>query len=288
LVTFACHLRKLNENVSDSERKMAKDEFFDKYSHALGRWVTKLLARGSVSAWLILFAYAAALPLALLLHTEYYGLLAGLGALVIVSLVILGFVLQPCRDVFYLRMTIPVFGPDHFSLEHERIAVRVELARLWLLFVPTFAALALLVVDLVEGLAWWVVSETDPRVDFVQWIVLIIVFGLLATWVRERWILRDANACCADFAGVRRGRVSYGFKDPAGEYFGGIDRSFGRFRSPELARVVFYRPTNPDLNKISGALLFHRLVIIGRGLTELDEATAVAHSLQAQPASKIL
>jgi hypothetical protein len=34
--------------------------------------------------------------------------------------------------------------------------------------------------------------------------------------------------------------------------------------------------------------LFHRLVIVGRGLTDLDEATVVTHAAKVQPASQPL
>jgi len=80
----------------------------------------------------------------------------------------------------------------------------------------------------------------------------------------------------------------YSFQDRFGEYYGGEGFPFALVRSPKLARIVFYRASKPQLNKIASGCLFHRLVIVGRGITDLDEATVVAHSGEAQPASQPL
>jgi hypothetical protein len=55
-----------------------------------------------------------------------------------------------------------------------------------------------------------------------------------------------------------------------------------------LARIVFYRTSRPQLNKIATACLFHRPVIVGRGLTDLDAATVAAYSVKTQHASQPL
>jgi hypothetical protein len=50
---------------------------------------------------------------------------------------------------------VQLADPDHsLSWEHDRLAVKVELARLWLLFLPTFLALAFLVVAAAHGAVW--------------------------------------------------------------------------------------------------------------------------------------
>jgi hypothetical protein len=74
-------------------------------------------------------------------------------------------------------------------------------------------------------------------------------------------------------------------KDRFDEYYGGEAFPFALVRSPNLASIVLYRPAKPELNKIAMGCLFHRPVIVGRGLTDLDEATVSTHSLKAQPAS---
>lgn len=85
------------------------------------------------------------------------------------------------------------------SLAHDRVAVRVELARLWLLFVPTFGALAFLLITFANGTTW----------KFSLW-----NSGFMATFLE------------------------------AGLY-----------------------PV-PDFNKLAICRLFHRLVIVGRGVSD--------------------
>jgi len=55
-----------------------------------------------------------------------------------------------------------------------------------------------------------------------------------------------------------------------------------------LGRIVFYTGSSPQLSKIAMGSLFHRLVIVGRGVTDLDEATVAAHAVKAQPVSQPL
>jgi hypothetical protein len=172
--------------------------------------------------------------------------------------------------------------------------VRVELARLWLLFLPTFAAVAFFIITSAKGTPWnfglldrfWE-RGSYPVILGIR-VFQIVVVGLLSAWVSERWVLRDAEACSADSVSAMGGRLLYSFKDRLGEYYGGEGFPFALVRSPKLARIVFYRTSNPQLNKIAMACLFHRRVIVGRGLTDLDEATVAAHAVEPQPASQPL
>jgi hypothetical protein len=247
-----------------------------------------------MKAWQVFVPGAAVLVAALLLPS-YEAILAGLAAIAMVAVVVVGFLLRPRKEMFYLRTTLIVSEPDFpLAVEHDRVAVRIELARLWLLFLPTFAAIAFLVITSAKGTTW------DFRVPDRFWetgfylIILgiralqIVVVGLLSAWLSERWVLRDAEACSADFVSAMEGRLLYSFKDRLGEYYGGEGFPFALVRSPKLARIVFYRASKPQLNKIAMACLFHRPVIVGHGLTDLDEATAAIHSVQAQPASQPL
>ena len=84
---------------------------------------------------------------------------------------------------------------------------------------------------------------------------------------------------------MKTGTLLYSFKDRLGEYYGGEGFPFALVRSPKLARIVFYRASKPQVNKIAMGCLFHSLVIVGRGLTDLDEATVSAHAAEVQPAS---
>jgi hypothetical protein len=81
-----------------------------------------------------------------LLFTPYEAALEGVIAVVVVMAVLAGFLMHPRREVFYVRTALPVIDPDRNKfLEHDFLAVRVELVRLWLLFVPTVLAVASLV-----------------------------------------------------------------------------------------------------------------------------------------------
>jgi hypothetical protein len=47
----------------------------------------------------------------------------------------------------------------------------------------------------------------------------------------------------------------------------------------QLATVVFHNVRNPDVNKIAMGFLFNRLIILGRGVTDLDKQTVAAQTL---------
>jgi hypothetical protein len=213
--------------------------------------------------------------------------LAGIAAILIVAAVIAGFCLPPRRDVFYLRTTVQVPDPDYaVVVEHDRLAVRVEMALLWLLFVPTFLAVVFLVVTFVSGTTWkislfdssplvWFQAGPYPVLLFFR-LLIVAVFGLLAAWLTERWVLRDASGCSASYLHFSTGRILYGFTDPTGEYYGGEGFPSGFRLSPQLRTIVFYRANKPDLSKIAVCFVFHRPVTIGRGVTDLDEAKTAA------------
>jgi hypothetical protein len=110
--------------------------------------------------------------------------------------------------------------------------------------------------------------------------VLLAVVGILSTWVSERWVLLDAEATNADSISTATGYLLYSFKDRSGGYYGGEGFPFDLVKSSKLRRIVFYRASNPQLSKIAMACLFHGVVIVGRGVTDLDEATVSAHSVQ--------
>jgi hypothetical protein len=207
-----------------------------------------------------------------------------------VAAVVTGFVLRRRRDMFYLRTTQVLYEPDDMiSVEHDRVAVRVELARLWILFPPTILAIAFLLITSAHGTTWnfsllnrfWQMSSY-PIFLMIRILILAVV-GILSTWVSERWVLRDAEATSADSISTRAGGLLYSFKDRSGRYYGGEGFPFDLVKSSKLRRIVFYRSSNPQLNKIAMACLFHRVVIVGRAVTDLDEATVAAHSVQPVP-----
>lgn len=248
----------------------------------------------AMKAWQIFVAGVAVLVAALFLPS-YQAVLAGLAAIAMVAVVIIGFLLRPRKEMFYLRTTLVFSEPDFpISVAHDRVAVRIELARLWLLFLPTFAAVEFFIITSTRGTTWdfdlldrFFENGSYPIVLGIRALQIIVV-GLLSVWVSERWVLRDAEACSADSVSAMAGRLLYSFKDRQGEYYGGEGFPFALVRSPKLARIVFYRATRPQLNKIAMACLFHRPVIVGRGVTDLDESTAAIHSVEAQATSQPL
>jgi hypothetical protein len=224
---------------------------------------------------------------AAMLLPAYEHALAGIGALVILAVVVAGFFLHPHRDVFYVRASVKNVVHGHFCVEHELIAVRVEVARLWLLFVPTFSAVAFLLVAFARGSIFDFslmdrFFEYGTPAYFLSRIALLPIISVLSTWVNERWVLRDAAASSAHSITIHGARVQYAFLDEQGEYYGGDGFPFGIPGRPVLATLVMYNVAKPDLNKIGMALLFHRLVIIGHGLTDLGEATVAANTRVAQ------
>lgn len=242
-----------------------------------------------MKAWQI-FIVGMAVLLAAMLLPSYESFLAGSAAVLMVAVVVSGFVLRPRKEVFYLRTTQVFREPDDLiSVEHDRIAVRVELARLWLLFPPLMLAIAFLLVTSARGITWrfsllekfWEMSSYP--VILIARMFLLLVVGILSTWVSEQWVLRDAEATSADSVSLMAGRLLYSFKDRSGEYYGGEGFPFDLVKASKLRSVVFYRTSNPQLNKIARAFLFHRVVIIGRGLTDLDEATVAAPANQPVP-----
>lgn len=175
--------------------------------------------------------------------------------------------------------------------------MRVELVRLWLLFVPTFLAVAVLAFFAANGLMKfsflnWIFSSQyiQDAVFFWQYPPLLVLF-LLSTWIGERRVMRDARACSARLIRTSRaqfrpvGRVSYAFLGEHGKYYGGCCWRFGMVQPRELATIVFHDVRTPKLNKIAMGFLFHRLIILGHGVTDLDKQTQVGQRALAETAS---
>jgi len=251
-----------------------------------------------MKAWQIFLVGTIAI-IALLFSPIYQSALAGVVALLIVAAVIVGFCLRPRTEVFHLRTTIHVADPDFgVAIHHDQIAVRVELSRLWLLFIPTFSAVAFLLVTGTSDTTWnmslfdsLLISPFGigpyPKLVFFRFLI-IAVFALLAAWMSERWVLWDASACNAGSVWASEKRIHYSFQDPSGEYYGGEGIPLGGTRSPQLRAVVLYRTGKPDLNKIAMCCLFHRLVIVGHGVPDLGEAKGVTGAVKAKPATQPL
>ena len=87
-----------------------------------------------------------------LLFSPDEALLEAAIALAIVLAAVAGFLMHPRREVYYVRTAVRLIEPDRRqALEHDFLAVRVQLVRLWLLFVPTFLSVAILVFFAASG-----------------------------------------------------------------------------------------------------------------------------------------
>jgi hypothetical protein len=230
---------------------------------------------------------------AVLLFTPYEAVLEGVVAIAIIAAVVLGFLLHPRKEVFYVRTTVRLCDADgNLALEHDYLAVKVELARLWLLFLPTFLAVGFLVVSSAGGILWKfsllnTIFSSEYR--YIAFCILhalpVIVVVFLLSWIRERWVMRDAEACSARSYSVANRTVSYLFMGECGEYYGGYGYHFGLVRPMQLATIVFHNARKPELNKIAMGFLFHRPIILGRGVTDLDKQTANAQAVLAETTS---
>jgi hypothetical protein len=230
-----------------------------------------------------------------LLFSPYEAWLEGTIALACVFAVIVGFSMHPRREVFYVRTAVRRIDPDRkFKVEKDLLAVRVELTRLWLLFLPTLLAIACLIFLVASGPTKfsffnWIFSSTYELIAMLvcQYVPLLVLL-LLWDWIDERRVMRDAEACSVRSFSISRsnsgrgGRVSYLFMGDGGEYYGGYSFYFGLVHPHELATIVFHNARKPELNKIAMGFLFHRLIVLGRGVTELDMQTEAAQTALAE------
>src|SRR5277367_160921 len=234
-----------------------------------------------------------------LLFTPYEAVLEGVIAILLVAAVVLGFLLHPRKELFYVRTTLRLSDPDgNQALEREYLAVRVELARLWLLFLPTLLAVGFLVVSSGGGVLWnfsllnTIFSSNYGFIAVQVWHVpSLIVLVLLWAWISERWVMRDAEACAAKSFSVpsrdgwRVRRVSYAFMDEHGEYYGGYNVYVGLVHPLQLAAIVFHNVRKPEVSRIAMSFLFHRLTILSHGVTDLDTQTVAAQTALAETTS---
>lgn len=211
-----------------------------------------------------------------------------LAAIAFVGAVAYGFAVQPRKDVFYVRTTTRTRDLDrNLMIDHDQLAVRVEVARLWLLFVPTALAVGFLVVTSANRTLWhfslvesFVHSQETAEIAWAVIRIPVYLVGLgLWIWITERRVLRNAEACSARSYQVSSGRVGFQFVTDKGKYGGGEDFYVGLAKPREVATLVFYDVDEIDHCKIGMSFLFHKIVVLGRGLTELDQQTAAAHAV---------
>jgi len=97
---------------------------------------------------------------------------------------------------------------------------------------------------------------------FLCYLLGVLLLPALA-WFSECALMQAPGVSLANVrrpspAQPRTFRIAYEFKDPMGGYHGGSAMDFGGARNDEL-KVVFCSPINPDFNKLSCGLLFHKV-----------------------------
>jgi hypothetical protein len=231
-----------------------------------------------------------ALLAVMLLFTPYEAVLESVIAVAFVAAVIAGFAMQQSKDVYYLKTrTLRPRAGEAATPEHDYVAIRLELVRLWLLFIPTMFAVSFMVISSARGkfagesfLNRIAGSSVLHPASFslAQPIAyLSIAVGMvLFFWLSERRALRNVEACSASHYARKGWTIGYQFRDEKNAYCGGDCVFFGLVRPQELAAIVFYEAARPERSRIAMGLLFHRPVVIGRGITELDKDTAAAHA----------
>jgi hypothetical protein len=229
----------------------------------------------------------------LLLNTRYEAPLEAAAAIAFIAAVIAGFALHPRKEVYYVRTKIRARDRrGQLAKEREVVAARVEVVRLWLIFIPTMLAVGLLVVSAARGNFWRFSALnqifTGGRESALIQVLLYAPFSvslLLWIWISERWVMRDAEACSAREYKIDGRAITYQFFGEHGEYYAGWGSFNGLNRAPELRSIIFYNPRQWERNRIAMGLLFHRVVVLGRGVTDLDQDTVKQHAAPAtQPA----
>jgi hypothetical protein len=91
----------------------------------------------------------------------------------------------------------------------------------------------------------------------LSYLMVVLIFLSLA-WLSECTLMRASGVTLANCGGSAVW-VVYQFTDPSGGYHGGSTMNLGGPKGDHL-KVVFCSPRNPEVNKLSCALLFHKVV----------------------------
>ena len=99
---------------------------------------------------------------------------------------------------------------------------------------------------------------------------MVVLFFSALVWSSESSLMRSPGITLANI-GERESRsggllVAYQFTDPRGGYYGGTTMNLTGPKGDHL-KVVFCDPKNPDRNKVSCGLLFHKVGWSDKSLT---------------------
>jgi hypothetical protein len=107
-------------------------------------------------------------------------------------------------------------------------------------------------------------SHLDPdshryyQFYFLSYFMAVLLLPALA-WLSECALMRAPGITLATVAGQSGTLwIRYQFTDPHGGYYGGTAMDFGGPKKDNL-KIVFCSPSNPSVNRLSCALLFHRV-----------------------------
>ncbi|MCU1285678.1 MAG: hypothetical protein JWO13_2028 [Acidobacteriales bacterium] len=182
-----------------------------------------------------------------------------------------GFLFQPKGE--FVSMTLPgleggfspvLNGTDIGEAFPQIIFLRIELVNLAFLGFVAFIPIAILI---------WIISGNDvspgsgfppANVVIVPMYLFWLPFSFIGTWIRERYLLHNAEIFWAFFQ-VSGSNYSYQFFDPLGDRWGGLGNL--RFRVPperDTIALAVARAQNLDESKLSFSFMFHRFVVIDR------------------------
>ncbi len=143
---------------------------------------------------LIPVVFFVALVAGVSLFTPYEAFVEVSVALAIVLAVVVGFLIHPSRDIYYVRTSVRLIDPDRRqTLEHDFLAVRVELVRLGLLFVPTILSVTVLVFFAASG---------PSKFSYLNWFFFHVTRTL---FLRSVYIRPYSFLCCSCSGSTREG-----------------------------------------------------------------------------------
>jgi hypothetical protein len=241
-----------------------------------------------MKAWQIL-AVGLMVLCALFFVQAYIRFVPALAAIAMVAAVIAGFCFVPDKDLWVVWITTYSVSEDaDTSLdvysEQEPIAIRTHVARLWLLYLPTVAAVAYFASAAATGRVPSIEPYFSVPALYAVRAGVLAVWFLLGSWLYERWLLHRAEAAQLHGDHEAKGTDSPYYFTVGTEYYGGTDFTIFSYRKePILARVVMYRRANPSRSRMVAAFLFHRFDVAVRGVQDLEAARETSLAKQVAP-----
>lgn len=160
--------------------------------------------------------------------------------------------------------TIRIEGRE-FAIQNlpPRLAFILSCRNISLLAGIGLVALGTMIVVLTGIVPAFVMSDPNTERHWLYYVLCYFLFILLLpclTWISECALIRHAGITLANVHGQGRGAIiAYDFRGPHGGYHGGSAINFGGPKDDNL-KVVFCNPANPDTNRVSAGMLFHKVM----------------------------